>query len=106
MCKMTSIRKRLQLNNIYLSNFRNQFGSLISPMSTSLIRDPQNDSVQKNTTIQDVAIYARLSMATVSRILDKKESVSQELVEKVLKAVQALDYHPNRAARHLRKRVA
>lgn len=55
-------------------------------------------------TIKDVAAQAGVSVATVSRVLSGKEGVSKELAERVQAAIQALDYHPNLAARRLRER--
>lgn len=71
-------------------------------------RADTNSSVdaEKNPTIKQVADLAGVSTATVSRVLDDSSGVSQELIERVRNAVRALDYHPNRAARNLRKRVA
>jgi LacI family transcriptional regulator len=60
----------------------------------------------KNPTIKQVADLAGVSTATVSRVLDDSSGVSQELIDRVRNAVRILDYHPNRAARNLRKRVA
>lgn len=53
-------------------------------------------------TIKDVASYAGVSRATVSRVLNNNPAVDADLRSRVLDAVQALDYRPNRAARRLR----
>ena len=53
-------------------------------------------------TMKDVAGYAGVSMATVSRVVNNDPNVAPELRARVLDAVQALGYHPNRAARRLR----
>jgi LacI family transcriptional regulator len=66
----------------------------------------QSDDMDKNPTIKQVADLAGVSTATVSRVLDDSSGVSQELIDRVRSAVRTLDYHPNRAARNLRKRVA
>ncbi|MDD5368585.1 MAG: LacI family DNA-binding transcriptional regulator [Anaerolineaceae bacterium] len=58
----------------------------------------------KNPNIHQVAALAKVSTATVSRVLDDHGGVSQELIDRVHEAVRTLDYHPNRAARNLRKR--
>ncbi len=55
-------------------------------------------------TVKDVAAQAGVSIATVSRVLSGKGGVRRELAERVRKAVQELDYHPNLSARRLRKR--
>lgn len=53
-------------------------------------------------TINDVARYAGVSRATVSRVLNNNPAVDAALRSRVLDAVQALGYQPNRAARRLR----
>jgi DNA-binding LacI/PurR family transcriptional regulator len=52
--------------------------------------------------IEDVARQAGVSTATVSRVLSGKPYVSEELRERVLNAVQNLNYRPSRVARSLR----
>lgn len=54
-------------------------------------------------TIKDVAKAANVSVATVSRVLNKKTNVSDEAIEAVNKAVQSLGYSPNFLGRDLRK---
>ncbi len=54
------------------------------------------------TSIKDVAQLAGVSTATVSRVLSDKPYVSDEIRQRVLEAVEALDYRPNRVARSLR----
>jgi LacI family transcriptional regulator, galactose operon repressor len=56
-------------------------------------------------TIKQVAERARVSTATVSRVLAGGNGVRRELIESVQEAVRALDYHPNRVARNLRVRT-
>ncbi|MBZ0285862.1 MAG: LacI family transcriptional regulator [Anaerolineae bacterium] len=53
-------------------------------------------------TIQTVADYARVSRATVSRVLNNNPKVDSEIRERVLQAVEILGYQPNRVARRLR----
>lgn len=55
-------------------------------------------------TIQDVARKARVSTATVSRVLAGVGIVSDELARRVKAAARALQYQPNRVARSLRVR--
>ena len=55
-------------------------------------------------TIYDVADEAGVSIATVSRVLNASKQVSQPTREKVTSAVNALNYHPNRAAKSLAQR--
>ncbi len=54
------------------------------------------------TTIKDVAAAARVSTATVSRVMAGFDGVTKPVRERVLRSVNKLDYHPNRLARHLR----
>lgn len=53
-------------------------------------------------TINDVAKYAKVSRATVSRVLNQNPKVDAKLRSRVLDAINALGYQPNRAARRLR----
>ena len=57
---------------------------------------------QTNSNIKDVARRAGVSIATVSHVLNNTKHVSEETRERVLKAVEGLQYHPNRQARSLR----
>lgn len=52
-------------------------------------------------TIKDVAEYAGVSVATVSRTLNNSGYVGKESRKKVEKAIQALEYYPNEVARSL-----
>ena len=52
--------------------------------------------------IEDVARQAGVSTATVSRVLSGKPYVSDDLRERVMSAVQDLNYRPSRVARSLR----
>lgn len=54
-------------------------------------------------TIEDVAHKAGVSVATVSRVLNGSDGVRAGTVERVQKAISALDYVPNFAARNLRR---
>ena len=49
-------------------------------------------SIKKNATIRDVAKMANVSVATVSRILNKKPDVSEETRQKVLGVIDELGY--------------
>lgn len=53
-------------------------------------------------TIKDVAKKAGVSPATVSRVVNRQPYVAEDLRNRVLSAIQALDYHPNRVAQRLR----
>lgn len=57
-------------------------------------------------TLKDVADYAHVSRATVSRVLNNNPNVAPDLRERVLEAVEQLGYHPNRAARRLRANIS
>lgn len=56
----------------------------------------------KKVILSDVAAYSGVSRATISRVLNNNPQVAPELRARVLEAVQALGYQPNRAARRLR----
>lgn len=55
-------------------------------------------------TIKDVAEAADVSLATVSRVINKCDNVKPERRDKVLKAIEKLGYLPNQAARSLVKK--
>jgi len=55
-------------------------------------------------TIRDIARLAGVSVATVSGVLNNKPTVKPKLVDRVKKAMEALDYHPDQVARSLRVR--
>jgi len=57
----------------------------------------------KPATIYDVAKKAELSANTVSRVLRDKNYIAKETRDRVLKAVQELNYSPNRIASSLRR---
>ena len=52
-------------------------------------------------TIKDVARLAGVSVATVSRVVNQKDSVNSETAGQVLKAIEQLQYEPNAVARGL-----
>lgn len=58
--------------------------------------------MKRKTTMKDVAKAASVSTATVSRVLNNNYPVSKEVIEKVLKAMDDLQYKPNLVARSLR----
>jgi DNA-binding LacI/PurR family transcriptional regulator len=53
-------------------------------------------------TIQDVARLANVSVATVSRVLNKSTAVKPATRDRVLVAIKELDYTPNLSARRLK----
>jgi LacI family sucrose operon transcriptional repressor len=52
-------------------------------------------------TIKDVAEKAKVSVATVSRVLNNRGYLSDEIKRKVAEAMQELNYYPNELARSL-----
>lgn len=52
-------------------------------------------------TIYDIARVANVSKSTVSRVLNKQTNISDEARERVLKAIEELNYQPNKLARAL-----
>ncbi|MBR3617646.1 MAG: LacI family DNA-binding transcriptional regulator [Acholeplasmatales bacterium] len=57
-----------------------------------------------NTTIYDVAGAAKVSLATVSRVMNNPEKVNPETRARVLKVIKELGYRPNAIARGLASR--
>ncbi len=53
------------------------------------------------TTINDVAKLAKVSITTVSRVINNEPSVKKSTREKVLEAVKSLDFKPDVSARNL-----
>ena len=58
-------------------------------------------SIKKASTIQDVANKAKVSIKTVSRVINNEPNVSLETVKKVETAIDLLDYQPNAFAQSL-----
>lgn len=58
-------------------------------------------TTSRSATIADVAAAAAVSRATVSRVLNGRESVDETLVARVHAAIAALDYRPSETARNL-----
>lgn len=56
---------------------------------------------KKNITIYDVATEAGVSLATVSRVINGSSVVKTQTREKVMAAIQRLDFKPNQVARGL-----
>ncbi len=70
----------------------------------SLNKPSRRQSGRKSVTIQDIAVRAGVSTATVSRALANPDFVSAKARARVLRAVSETGYTPNVAARHLRAR--
>ena len=64
------------------------------------------DLVKKTPTIQDVARFAKVSTATVSRALSSPERVSEGTRARIFEAVRVTGYTLNQTARSLRQRSA
>ena len=56
----------------------------------------------RRATIKDVARRAKVSLKTVSRVINNEPAVQQRTREKVLRAIEHLDYQPDLSARSLR----
>lgn len=50
-------------------------------------------------TIRDVAAQARVSIKTVSRVINDVKTVKPRTRERVLRVINKLDYHPSPSAR-------
>jgi LacI family transcriptional regulator/LacI family repressor for deo operon, udp, cdd, tsx, nupC, and nupG len=66
--------------------------------------NPGKSGLPKRPTINEVAQKAGVSTATVSRVLTGSYQVSEDLVQRVQKAILELGYRPDRTARLLRAR--
>lgn len=62
------------------------------------------NSKPRMASIKDVATLAGVSLGSVSRVLNKFDNVSQEVRERVLNAIEVLDYRLDYAAQSLRSR--
>ncbi len=56
--------------------------------------------------IKDVANYANVSVATVSRVINNKGYIHEDTRKKVSKAIDDLDYQPNEIARSLNSKTS
>ena len=56
----------------------------------------------KKPTMVDVAAKAGVTIGTVSHVINKTASISEETTERVLEAIPELGYKPNSSARALR----
>ncbi len=68
------------------------------------MKKKRNDG-QGAATIWDVARLANVSKSAVSRYINNKEGVSDEVKERIKKAIEELNYKPNTLARALKTRV-
>jgi LacI family transcriptional regulator, repressor for deo operon, udp, cdd, tsx, nupC, and nupG len=67
-----------------------------------MIKRATRDTPAAKTTVHDVARYAGVSTASVSRVLNEYEHVSADVVRRVQRAINDLGYAPNAAAKSLR----
>jgi len=58
--------------------------------------------VKKKPTLQDVAAMAEVSTATVSNVINNTKNVSIETKQKILEAIETLNYIPNNLAKSLK----
>jgi len=65
-------------------------------------RNPKGAHVKRPVTIHDVARRANVGVGTVSRVLNNSPHVSQDARQRVLEAIDELDYTPHFAGRHMR----
>jgi len=56
--------------------------------------------------LKDIAEYLNISVSTVSRVVNNKDRVDEKTRDRVLKALESLQYTPNEAARSLKGKVA
>lgn len=61
------------------------------------------ESLRARPTMRDVAALAGVSLKTVSRVVNREDGVSDDLVAKVERAAAQLDYRPNLTASNLRR---
>lgn len=58
----------------------------------------------KRATLRDVAREAGVSYQTVSRVINKQDNVSPKTKDRVMRAIEKLDFHVNRAAQIMQTR--
>jgi LacI family transcriptional regulator, galactose operon repressor len=64
---------------------------------------PHQADPRPRPTMRDVAALARVSLKTVSRVINGESTVAPELAARVHRAAATLDYRPNLTARSLRR---
>lgn len=62
----------------------------------------QQPAQNRRATVRDVARRAGVSIATVSRVINKNYYVSEDVTQRVIEAMNALEYYPNFIARSLK----
>lgn len=79
-----------------------------APLDPFIVYHPimaQETRDDSKTTIYDVAEHAGVAISTVSRVLNDSRDVSDSTREIVLKAIQKLQFRPNRTAKSLAQRA-
>src|SRR5437016_711990 len=88
------------------SGYTGQYGTPGSDRSGDSSAQHEASELLKETfgysTIRDVARLAGVSIATVSAVVNGKNSVSKQMTQRVEDAMRALDYHPHHMARSLK----
>lgn len=64
-------------------------------------KEAKDDPSKSKPTIYDVADHAGVAISTVSRVLNDSDDVAEETRDKVLGAIQELQFRPNRTAKSL-----
>lgn len=67
-----------------------------------MMRSDEQGTSMRRPTIKDVAERAKVSLKTVSRVINNEPSVMQATRARVLRAIADLDYEPDPSARNLR----
>jgi len=75
---------------------------MIGPLAGGRPPPGQEEDVPMKATIKDVAKLAGVSFKTVSRVINREPSVSEDLKARVWAAIEELGYQPNLSARQLR----
>lgn len=76
----------------------------MTTLSTASSAAPASgESPRARPTMRDVAALAGVSLKTVSRVVNREDGVSDDLVAKVERAASQLDYRPNLTASNLRR---
>jgi LacI family transcriptional regulator len=66
----------------------------------------ESESLRRVSTIVDVAALAKVSIGSVSRVLNQHESVKKSTRLKVINAINQLEYKPNMAAQSIRGKMS
>ena len=70
---------------------------------TTLSTPSRNNRGRPRPTMRDVAALAGVSLKTVSRVINREPGVSPDLIARVDRAIEQLDFRPNLAASILRR---